>query len=85
MSTKGRTAQAPTLSYSAGDKGTKLPKDVRVVVVTSGSTASAAEIVSGAVQDHDRGVIVGERTFGKGLVQQVRISVEGFAACGVGF
>jgi len=40
-------------------------------VVTSGSTASAAEIVSGAVQDHDRGIIVGERTFGKGLVQQV--------------
>ena len=59
------------MSYSAGERGAKLPKDVRVVVVTSGSTASAAEIVSGAVQDHDRGVIVGERTFGKGLVQQV--------------
>ncbi len=42
----------------------------KLVVLVDGYTASAAEIVSGAVQDQDRGVIVGRRTFGKGLVQR---------------
>jgi len=45
---------------------------IPLVILTSNGTASAAEIVSGVVQDYDRGVLIGKRTFGKGLVQATR-------------
>lgn len=56
--------------YKALDQA--VDTEIPLVVLTSGRSASAAEIVAGVVQDYDRGVLVGSRTFGKGLVQATR-------------
>ena len=68
-STKGRTSDQDRTLYASRDP--LIDSSIPMVILVNDMSASASEIVAGSIQDWDRGIIIGNQTFGKGLVQQV--------------
>lgn len=69
VTTKGKSKQSDRVYMTPTDP---IFPNMKLAVLTNRSSASASEILAGAIQDLDRGVVIGERTFGKGLVQSIR-------------